>query len=125
MNKTHINVDQSRTRYDYITIECRMYNYLDGIKALAPELHHGFTMQGHLLGNLRTCGGRRLPPGASSSCRQLSDEWMDQSPLLWRPRGCIYAFGEPWGVLHLPLYEIFLGREGNLVSIKSGSSRFS
>jgi hypothetical protein len=28
-------------------------------------------------------------------------------------------------VLHLPLYEIFLGREGNLVSIKSGSSRFS
>jgi hypothetical protein len=30
----------------YITIECRMYNYLDGIKAWAPELHHGFTTQG-------------------------------------------------------------------------------
>jgi hypothetical protein len=75
MNKTLIDVDQSRTRYDYITIECRMYSCLDGIKAWAPELHHGFTTQGqpwwlghglgHLLGNLRTCGGRRLPPDAS------------------------------------------------------------
>jgi hypothetical protein len=26
----------------YITMECRMYNCLDGIKAWAPELHHGF-----------------------------------------------------------------------------------
>jgi hypothetical protein len=40
-------------------------------------------------------------------------------------RGYIYAFGESWGVLHLAFHEIFLGREGNLVSIKSASSRFS
>jgi hypothetical protein len=50
---------------------------------------------------------------------------MDRSPLLGRPRGCIYALGEPWGVLYLALHEIFLGREGNLVSIKSASSKFS
>jgi hypothetical protein len=119
----------------YITIECRMYNRLDGIKAWAPELHHGFTTQGqpwrlghglgHLLGNSRTCGSRRLPPGAYPSCRRISDEWMDRSPLLGHPRCCIYALGEPWGVLHLDLYEIFLGREVNLVSIKSASSRFT
>jgi hypothetical protein len=70
-----------------ITIECQVYNCLDGIKAWAPELHHGFTTQGqpwrlghglgHLLDNSRTCGGRRLPPGASPSCWWLSDEWMD------------------------------------------------
>jgi hypothetical protein len=87
MIKTLIDVDQSRTRYDYITIERRMYNCLVGIKARAPELHHDFTTQGqlwwlghglsHLLGNLRTCGGRRLPLGASPSSRRLSDEWMD------------------------------------------------
>jgi hypothetical protein len=71
----------------YITIECRMYNCLDGIKTRASELHHGFITQGqpwwlghrlsHLLGNLSTCGGHQLPPGASPSCRRLSDEWMD------------------------------------------------
>jgi hypothetical protein len=33
--------------------------------------------------------------------------------------GCIYALGVPWGVLHLALHEILLGREANLVSIKS------
>jgi hypothetical protein len=102
-----------------------MYNCLDGIKIWAPELHHGFTMQGqpwrlghglgHLLGNSRTCGGRRLPPGASPSCQRLTDEWMDRSLLLGCPRGCIYALRKPWGVLHLALHEIFLGREGNLV----------
>jgi hypothetical protein len=112
-----------------------MYNCLDGIKVWALELHHGFTTQGqpwwlghglgHLLGNLRTCGGRRLPPGASPSCQRLSDEWMDRSPLLGFPRGCIYALGEPWGVLPLALHKIFLGREGNLVSIKSASCRLS
>jgi hypothetical protein len=53
-----------------------------------PWLHHaGQTMVsrhglGHLLGNSRTCGGRRLPPGASPSSRRLSDEWMDRSPSL-------------------------------------------
>jgi hypothetical protein len=50
---------------------------------------------------------------------------MDRSPLLGCPRGCIYVLGEPWVVLHLALHEIFLGREGNLVSIKSASSRLS
>jgi hypothetical protein len=87
MSKTLIDVDQSRTRYDYITTEWRMYNCLDGIKAWAPELHHGFTTQGqpwwlgnglgHLQGNLRTCGGRQLPPGASPSCRgSLINGWI-------------------------------------------------
>jgi hypothetical protein len=50
---------------------------------------------------------------------------MDRSPLLGRPKGCIYALGEPWGVLHHALHKIFLRREGNLVSIKSALSRFS
>jgi hypothetical protein len=63
----------------YITIKCRVYNCLDGIKAWAPEIHHGFTTQGQpwWLGNSRTCGGRRVPPGASPSCRWLSNKWMD------------------------------------------------
>jgi hypothetical protein len=70
---------------------------------MAPDLHQGFTTQGqpwrlgssvsHLLGNSRTHGGRRLPPGASPSCLRLSDDWMDWSPLLGCPRGCIYALG--------------------------------
>jgi hypothetical protein len=38
--------------------------------------------------------------------------------------GCIYVLGVPWGVLHLALHEILLGREANLDSIKSASSRF-
>ena len=50
---------------------------------------------------------------------------MDWIPSLGRLGGCIYALGEPWGVFHLALHEIFLGREANLVSIKSASSRFS
>jgi hypothetical protein len=55
----------------YVTIECRVYNCLDGIQGMAPVLQHGFTTQGqpwqlghglgHLLGNSRTCGGRWLP----------------------------------------------------------------
>jgi hypothetical protein len=52
--------------------------------------------------------------------------WMDGwITALGRLGGCIYTLGEPWGVLHLALHEIFLGREGNLVSINSASSRFS
>jgi hypothetical protein len=54
---------------------------------MAPELHHGFTTQGqpwhlgsslsHLLGNLRTPGGRRLPPSASSRVGgSLMNGWM-------------------------------------------------
>jgi hypothetical protein len=60
------------------------------IQGTAPELHHGFTTQGqpwrlgsslsHLLGNLRTCGGRRLPPSASPRVSgSLMNGWM------WRP----------------------------------------
>jgi hypothetical protein len=111
-----------------------MYNCLDGIMAWAPELHHGFTTQSqpwrlghglsHLLGNSRTCGGRRLPPGASPSCRRLSDEWMDWSSHLGFPRGCSYALGEAWG--HAPTClarDLPWGRR-NLVSINSASSRF-
>jgi hypothetical protein len=40
-------------------------------------------------------------------------------------RGFIYTLGVLWVVLHLTLYEILLGREANLVSIISVSSRFS
>jgi hypothetical protein len=57
---------------------------------MAPELHHGFTTQGqpwrlrsslsHLLSNLRTCGARRLPPGASPRVgSSLMNGWM------WQP----------------------------------------
>jgi hypothetical protein len=42
---------------------------------------------------------------------------------LGAPRGCIYVLGVPLGVLHLALDEILLGREANLVSVKS--ARFS
>jgi hypothetical protein len=38
--------------------------------------------------------------------------------------GCIYVLGVPWGMLHLDLHEILLGREANLVSIKSALSSF-
>jgi hypothetical protein len=44
---------------------------------------------------------------------------------LGRQRGCIYALGKSWGMPYLALHEIFLEREGNLVSIKSASTRFS
>jgi hypothetical protein len=68
-------------------------------------------------------------PSASSRCFSFVSAallWMDRwIPLLGRPRGCIYALGEPWGVLQLALHEIFLGGDANLVSINSTSSRFS
>jgi hypothetical protein len=74
----------------YITIECRVYNCLDGMKAWAPELYHGFTTHGqpwrlghglhHLLGNSRTRDDRRLPPGALLHVSgSLMNGW------LWRP----------------------------------------
>jgi hypothetical protein len=88
MNKALIDVDQIKEK----TIECRVYNCLDGIKTWASELHHGFTSQGqpwrlghglgHLLGNSRTCDDRRLPPGASPSCQRLSNDWMNHHPSL-------------------------------------------
>jgi hypothetical protein len=39
--------------------------------------------------------------------------------ILWHLGGCIYVLGVPLGVLQLALHEILLGREANLVSIKS------
>jgi hypothetical protein len=45
--------------------------------------------------------------------------------ILGRLGSYIYVLGVPWGVLHLALHEILLGREANLVYIKSASSRFS
>jgi hypothetical protein len=65
----------------------------------------------------------RPPP--CGDLRRLSDEWMSMGHHLWGLGGCIYAIGVPWGMLHLALHEILLGREANLVSIKSASSRFS
>jgi hypothetical protein len=55
-------------------------------------------------------------------CRMIGCQWVT---LLGRLGGYIYVLGVPWGVLHLALHEILLGREANLVSIKSPSSRFS
>jgi hypothetical protein len=53
--------------------------------------------------------------------RMIGSKWKPP----WVPKGCIYAFGESWGMLHLALHEIYLGREANLVSINPASSRFS
>jgi hypothetical protein len=52
-------------------------------------------------------------------------EWIWMVLPIGAPRGCIYSLGEPWGVLHVALHWIILGREANLVSINSASSRFS
>jgi hypothetical protein len=100
----------------YITIGCRKYKCLDWIHGMAPELHHGFTMQGqpwqlghglsHLLSNSRTCGGHQLPPGASPSCRRPSNEWMNGSPSLGAQ-----------GVLFMPLG--ILGACSNLSCTRS------
>ena len=63
-------------------------------------------------------GGLSHLLGTLEDLRQLS------SPSSLSLGGCIYALGEPWGVFHLALYEIYFGREANSVSIKSASSRF-
>jgi hypothetical protein len=60
------------------------------IQVGALKLHHGFTAQGqpwqlgsslsHLIGNMRTCSSRLLPPDASPSVSgSLVNGWM------WRP----------------------------------------
>jgi hypothetical protein len=71
---------------------------------------------------------RRGKASASSSLwwSPAALRWMDVNgvTILGCLGGCIYALGVPWGVLHLALHEILLGREA-LVSIKSASSRFS
>jgi hypothetical protein len=78
---------------------------------------------GHLLDDFEDS---RRPSSLSPRFRRVPVHgWIDRSHLLGRPRGCIYALGEPWGVLHLVLHEIFLEIEGNLVSIISASSRLS
>jgi hypothetical protein len=72
---------------------------------MAPELHHGFTTQGqpwwlgsslsHLLGNLMTRGGRRLPPGASPRVGgSVMNGWIDQLSL-----GSQGVYLCPWGAL--------------------------
>jgi hypothetical protein len=72
---------------------------------MAPELHHGFTTQGqpwrlgsslsHLLGNSRTRGGRRLPPGASPRVGgSVMNGWIDQLSL-----GSQGVYLCPWGAL--------------------------
>jgi hypothetical protein len=67
-------------------------------------------------------------PSASSWCFSFVSAalwWMDGwIPLLGCLWGCIYTLGKTWGMLHLSLHEIFLVRQGNLVSINSASSRF-
>jgi uncharacterized protein involved in response to NO len=54
--------------------------------------------------------------------RMIGCQWVT---ILGHLGGFIYVLGVPCGVLHLALHEILLGREANLVSIKSASSRFS
>jgi hypothetical protein len=65
------------------------------IQVTAPELHHGFTTQGqpwrlghvlgHLLGNSRTCGGRRLPSRCFSFI-SVALWWLDRCGGRWRQR---------------------------------------
>jgi hypothetical protein len=80
---------------------------------------------GHLLDNFDDL--RRPSPVSRCFIFVLATLWWMDGSITphWAPRGCIYALWEPWGVLHLALHEIFLGREGNLVSIKSALSRHS
>jgi hypothetical protein len=69
-------------------------------------------------------GGAAIRPWRPPPCgdlRRLSGEWMSMGYHLGVPRGLYLC---PWGVLHLALHETLLGREANLVSIKSASSRF-
>jgi hypothetical protein len=75
--------------------------------------------------NSGSAAARPQRPPPCGDLRRLSDEWMSMGNHLRAPRGCIYALGVPWGMPHLALHEILLGREANLVSIKSPSSRFS
>jgi hypothetical protein len=109
----------------YITIECRMYNCHDGIKAWAPELHRGFTTQGqpwqlghvlgHLLGNSRTCGGVRfLPVLLFRVGSSLMNGSIDHPSLYLCPWGVLgrappyLARGLPWERRELDLHKISL-----------------
>jgi hypothetical protein len=66
--------------------------------------------------------GVLLLVGISDGSPMNGCQWVT---IVGRLGGCIYVLGVPWGVLHLALHEILLGREANLVYIKSASSRFS
>jgi hypothetical protein len=90
MLATHMNKEgmhQSRSRDNIRLISPSKVHVPWWIQGTVLELHHGFTTLGqpwrlgsslsHLLGNSRTCSDRRLPSGASPSCWQLSNEWMD------------------------------------------------
>jgi hypothetical protein len=73
-------------------------------------------------------GGTAARPQRAPPCgdiRRLSDEWMSMGNHLEAPRRLYLVLGVPWGMLYLALHEILFGREANLVSIKSASSRFS
>jgi hypothetical protein len=83
----------------YISIECRVYNWLDECKtwlgnstmASPCRANHGL---GHLLGNSRTCGDCQLP---SVCLLQFGGSLMNGSEwvtLLGCLGGCIYTLGE-------------------------------
>jgi hypothetical protein len=79
----------------------------------------------HLLGTLEDLRRSSASFGVSPSFGGSLVNGSEWFPLLEHLGVCIYTLGESWGVLHLTLHEIFLGREANLVSINSASSRFS
>jgi hypothetical protein len=79
----------------------------------------------HLLGTLEDLRRPSASFGVSPSFGGSLVNGSEWFSLLGRLGGCIYTLGEPWGVLHLALHGIILGREANLVSINSASSRFS
>jgi hypothetical protein len=57
----------------------------------------------------------KLSPSSCGGSPMNGCQWVT---ILGHLGGCIYVLGVPWGVLHLALHEILLGREANLVSIK-------
>jgi hypothetical protein len=74
---------------------------------------------------LATSSSNSLPHLAAAVFGWMASvEWfLRWVTILGHQRGCIYVLGVPLGVIHLALHEILLGREANLVSIKS--ARFS
>jgi hypothetical protein len=74
---------------------------------------------------LATSSSNSLPHLAAAVFgRMASVEWFVRwVTILGCLGGCMYVLGVPLGMLHLALHETLLGREANLVSIKS--ARFS
>jgi hypothetical protein len=79
----------------------------------------------HLLGTLEDLRRPLASFGVSPSFGGSLVNGSQWFPFLGHLGVCIYTLGESWGVLNLTLHEIFLGRETNLASINSASSRFS